>query len=247
MPRFLIATVCVTFVFLNTNFLETSLGDSVDLSAARDNTLYDAPTDLSNGAGDFFFVGRTCGRDERRGLLLFDLSPIPVGATINSVSLELVVSQANATTVDIGLHRLFSDWGESTSDAPGGEGAGTAAEVGDATWQHTFFPGSFWNTAGGDFASTASANQFVDGPATYTWQSSQLASDVQGWLDGTVDNFGWALVTDATGSGTAKRFNSRENNSGSPILRVDFTAVPEPTCVLVLSAIACVTSLRRKR
>ena len=82
MPRFLIATVCVTFVFLNTNFLETSLGDSVDLSAARDNTLYDAPTDLSNGAGDFFFVGRTGGGDERRGCLLYT-SPSPRDATLS--------------------------------------------------------------------------------------------------------------------------------------------------------------------
>ena len=249
MPRvlFLIAAGCVAFVFVSTNFVESTMGDSVALSAARDNTLYDGGGDLSNGAGDFFFVGRNGNGDERRALTLFDLSPIPAGATINSVSLELVVSQANSPLVDIGLHRLFSDWGESTSDAGGGEGGGTMAAVGDATWQHTFFPGSFWNTAGGDFAAAASANQFVDNPGTYIWQSAQLASDVQGWLDGTIDNFGWALVTDSTDPQTAKRFNSRENNSGGPILRVDFSVVPEPTCFLLLSTMACAATLRRRR
>lgn len=249
MPRnlFLFAAGCAAFVFVSVNFVETAMGDSVALSAARDNTLYDGGTDLSNGAGDFFFVGRNGNGFERRALTLFDLSPIPAGATIDSVSLELVVSQANSAQVDIGLHRLFSDWGESTSDANGGEGGGIAAEVGDATWQHTFFPGSFWNTAGGDFAATASANQLVDNPGTYTWQSAQLASDVQGWLDGTTDNFGWALVTDATASQTAKRFNSRENGSGGPILRVEFSVVPEPTCCLLLSTLACAATIRRRR
>lgn len=241
------STVVAIVVVVGSFFVDRVCADSVTLNSIRDNTLYDSTNDLSNGSGDFFFVGRNGGGAERRALILFNLASIPTGATIDSVSLELTVSQSNSVVADIGVHRLLSDWGESFSDANGGEGAGITAEIGDATWQHTFFPGSLWSNPGGDFDAAASASLAVTDPDVYTWQSSGLVADVQNWVDGTVDNFGWALVTDALEGGSAKRFNSRENGSGSPVLRVEFSVVPEPSSVLLLSIIGCAAASRRRR
>ena len=243
-----IAVCFVVVVLLGVSNLcipQTVCADSVELGAVRDNTLYEEGN-LSNGSGDFFFAGRNGGGSERRALLLFDLGAIPDGATIESVALELTVSQANSVVADVGLHRLLSDWGESTSDANGGEGGGIEAEVGDATWLHSFYPGTLWSNPGGDFDATASATQSVIEPDVYTWQSSGLVADVQSWVDGSVDNFGWALVNDSLVSGSAKRFNSRDN-AASPILRVEFSVVPEPSCVALLSVLGCAVVVRRRK
>jgi hypothetical protein len=60
-----------------------------------------------------------------------------------------------------------------------------------------------------------------------------MISDVQGWVDGGLNNFGWILVGDSTTFPTAKRFNTRENTSGSPTLSVEFTVIPEPSAALL--------------
>ena len=67
--------------------------DSTTIVAGRDNTLYQDPTGtLSDGAGQFFFSGTTAASAVRRGLLWFDLSSIPTGSTINSVTVTLHMS-----------------------------------------------------------------------------------------------------------------------------------------------------------
>ena len=58
------------------------------LNPTMDNTLFeDISGNLSNGAGDNFFVGTTNGGLIRRGLIAFDISSIPTGSTIDSASL----------------------------------------------------------------------------------------------------------------------------------------------------------------
>lgn len=208
-----------------------SLADVVQIGASKDNTLFeDAAGARSNGAGAHFFAGVTAQPELRRGLLAFDIAgAVPAGATINSVSLTLNVSQTLQSGQAVTLHRLTSDWGESTSDAPGQEGAGTAAEPGDATWIHTFTPGSFWTNAGGDFARSASDSQIADF-GFVTWSSATMASDVQGWLDNPAANFGWALLGDETDIVTAKRFDSRENPDPAvqPMLTIDYSLSDVP-------------------
>ena len=65
---------------------------------------------------------------------------------------------------------------------------------------------------GGDFSSTVSATQAVDGNGAYVWGSTaQMVADVQGWLDSPAANFGWIVLGDEQQSTTAKRFDSRQN------------------------------------
>ena len=201
---------------------------TVELLPIADNTLFeDTAGAISNGVGDHFFagtVGAAGGNELRRGLVRFDLSSIPSNATINSVSVQLTVSRTVSGDVPVNLHTVLADWGEGASDAPGQEGQGTTAFPGDATWVHSSFPSPEWENVGGDFNPNSSATIPVGPNGLYTWTSDQLAADVLGWLADPSTNFGWIVVGDESNSGTAKRFDTRENptEANRPRLIVDF-------------------------
>jgi hypothetical protein len=188
--------------------------------ASADNTLYESDSGaLSNGAGIHCYAGRTNMAELRRAVLRFDLSSIPAGALITeaALSLELTQEPAGAGPVVADLHRLTADWGEGDSDAGSPGGSGTGAAAGDATWIHTFSPGSLWNSPGGDFVAAASASQTVDDDGIYTWTSTPaLVADVQAWVDGSAGNFGWILRGDETTDRTARRFATHETVSSQP-------------------------------
>ncbi len=222
-------------------------GELITLGAATDNTLYeDLFGGTSNGAGDYFFAGTT-NSDKRRGLIRFDLASIPSSATINSVSLKLHMSRTTAGAQTVTLHRLLNSWGEGASDAEGQEGGGITAEPGDATWLHRFYNTTPWSTPGGDFSATASASRSVGGFGFYTWTSPTLISDVQAWLNGSLQNDGWLVRGNESILHTAKRFDTRENPDPTvrPQLIVDFTRIPEPGTLLAMVA-AGALALRRR-
>ncbi len=207
--------------------------DVVQLQAIRDNTIYDLDDGLlSNGKGSFFFAGATSVGTVRRGLVAFDLSSMPAGATILSASVTLHMSRTIAAAQPVGLHRVLSDWGEGASDAALQEGGGAPAQAGDVTWQHNFFPSSFWATGGGDFVPAASATLLVGGIAFYTWgPTPELIADVQSWVDDPSSAFGWLVLGNEAQLTTAKRFDSRENLTAAnrPVLTVEFTTAPPPS------------------
>ncbi|MCW3072057.1 MAG: hypothetical protein JWO44_1947 [Bacteroidetes bacterium] len=200
---------------------------TVNISPQKDNTLYEDPAgNLSNGAGDHFFVGTTGSNRIRRSLIKFDVAgSIPAGATITGVTLTLSMDQTISGPNSIGLHTVGADWGEGTSVAGGGGGGGGTSTTNDATWIHTFYSGSLWTNPGGDYNASASATTSVDGTGAYTWSSAQMESDVQSWLDAAATNFGWELSGNESVSGTAKRFASREFGSSTeqPVLAITYT------------------------
>jgi hypothetical protein len=198
------------------------------IEATQDNTLYQSDEgNVSNGAGDYFFAGRTSGVKLRRGLIAFkSLGTIPSGATIKSVKLHLWVSRDENIPSTVNLLRVPTDWGEAGSDAPGSEGQGAPAQPGDATWIYRFAASQSWASPGGDFAEVPSASVMVDGPGAYTLGStSTLVANVQDWLDNPSTNFGWILIAGEEAN-TAKRFNSRTNPDEDtvPVLEVEYSA-----------------------
>ena len=203
---------------------------TVALDPIADNTLYEDSTgSLSNGAGDFLFAGRTVQLSEvdlRRGLMLFDLSSVPAGATINSVRVELSVTRSISGDMSMSLHRLDNSWGEGGSNAFAQEGAGADATAGDATWLHRSFPASQWTTAGGDFQANASATIPVGAVGRYTWSAPGLVGDVQSWLADPSSNHGWIVIGAEGTPGSAKQIASRENPvaANRPKLIIDFDA-----------------------
>lgn len=199
---------------------------TLTLPVLRDATLIEsADGSLANGAGPYLFAGRTglASGSIRRGIVSFDVAELPPGATVTAVRLTLHMSQTNAGSVAVSLHRVLAGWEEGASGASGGSGAPAAS--GDVTWLHTFYDRSFWATPGGDFAAAPSAAELVDDEGAYTWGSTpELVADVQAWLDDPVSDHGWILVGDESTSSTVKRFDSRENPDEGlrPRLEVEF-------------------------
>lgn len=207
--------------------LSTARADQITLRPLKDNTLYQDPAGaLSNALGETMFAGSTAQAQTRRALLAFDLSGIPAGSTIQSVTLSMSMSRSRAGARTVSLHRVLADWGEATSNAGIPGGSGTPSEPGDATWVHRFFPDMLWSTPGGQFAPAASASASVGGIATYSWSSATLASDVQAWVNSPATNFGWLIRGDESTGTTAKAFDTRNHPelAKRPRLVINFTA-----------------------
>ena len=102
-----------------------ALADTVILSPAKDNTLYeDGAGSLSNGSGIYLFAGKTASNSLRRGLIAFDFASIPTNATITGATLSMFLSKTHGGSAAISLSKALRDWGEGASDAgePGGAG-----------------------------------------------------------------------------------------------------------------------------
>ncbi len=203
---------------------------TVVLTPTADTSLF-SEGELSNGGGDYLFTGLILTGAERRALLRFDLSAIPLGATIDSASLEVTVSRTISGTVSVRLHRLLNDWQEGSVDAPGQEGTGAPASAGDATWLARRLGSELWTEPGGDFDPLESARAGLRDNGRYSYSGDALAADVQAWLDQPSSNHGWLLLGNpAAGFGSAKRLNSRENPdpASRPLLTINFTAPLPP-------------------
>jgi hypothetical protein len=219
----------------------------VNLTSVADNTLYEVSTadpavQLSNGAGEHFYVGETGQgiNNRRRGLLRFDLSAIPAGSTINSITLTLAMTRSNSGAQDIVVHRALMGWGEGTSNSNAGGtgtggGDGVAATPGDATWFFSTFSSQTWSAPGGDFTAGASATTSVGTLGQYTWSGAGLIADVQQWLTNPSTNFGWLLTGNETAAATSKQFDTRESSipANRPVLTVDYSPRPPTAAVTI--------------
>jgi hypothetical protein len=168
---------------------------------------------VSNGAGPHIYVGVIRLGPLRRGLIRFDLQPIPVGSTIESADMVLNLS-ANGVVgpAEVRVHRLLGSFGEGASNSGSPGGMGAPATAGDATWAHRFFPDEMWLSQGGDFITSPSSATTPMNTGSITFAS--LAADLQAWVDGAAPNNGWLLKTDELVTQTSMRFDSRENLDG---------------------------------
>jgi glucose/arabinose dehydrogenase len=224
--------------------IQTISSATVNLTANRDNTIYEGSTN-SNAKGPHIFAGLTGaagGETRRRAMVRFDLSSVPVGATLTSASVSLTITKQIAQDFNFGLHKLTADWGEGTSNAGEPGGTGTTRTTNDATWTHRFFSTTtpvLWAAQGGEGnyivtpSATRAVGNFLSEPVQ-TWTGGTLLADVQSWLSTPSSNFGWMLRGDAAEEVepyTAMRFASRENATVAyrPKLSVTYTAVPQPT------------------
>ncbi len=200
---------------------------TVTLASDRDNTAYEEG-DLSNGIGTRMFSGSTFADVDRRAFVHFNVGRVvPAGSTIRSVDLllEVVMVRTGAPATRVDVHRVTSDWGEGSSFASRGQGAGAPATPGDTTWTHAMFPGTRWNNLGGDFAAVSSASATVPGMGPVVIGSTNaLVADVQAMLDVPAGNFGFALLGDESTLGAAVAWATREepNPSAQPRLRITY-------------------------
>ncbi|MBS0660703.1 MAG: PQQ-dependent sugar dehydrogenase [Verrucomicrobia bacterium] len=209
---------------------------TVQIPASKDNTIF--AEDLvfsrfySDGLGQLYtgYTGNNFGPFVRRALVAFDLSSVPAGATVQSAQLRLNLNKLgpSAAGTNVDLHRLTESWGEGTSLATGPGGSGAPATVGDATWQRRFFDTLSWTTDGGTFSPTVTATVTVNAVGPLTWASTQLTSDVQGWLTTPSSNQGWILRGAEAVENSAVRFDSRQVGT-APTLTISYQSAPAPT------------------
>jgi hypothetical protein len=230
-------------------------GDVVSIAASRDATLYQSSDgSLANGAGQYLFAGKTNQNLARRSVIWFDIAAfVPTGATITSARLVLNVTQANGGNRTMTVHRAIAAWTAGTSDPDSTEASGAPTVAGDATWLHASADGlgggTFWQSAGGDFAATASASLLTTTSGLQTWTSAALVADVQAALADPAANLGWFILGDESASGTARRFDSAESAAFGgtvPRLEIEFTPIPTPAAGALL-ALGALARPRRRR
>lgn len=207
---------------------QPSVAETLSTTSDADNTLIQDPAGAwSNGEGINLFAGRVGtngGGTLRRGVIRFDLTGIPPGSTVTSVTLKLTCSASGSTAPQtVMLKRLTGAFGEGTSAAFGGGGA--PSTPGDSTWIHSSYPDQFWTTPGGDFVTGASASKSVAGPGSYVWgPTTQLVADIQDWVDSPDQNFGWLVQGNEVTLKSVKRFDTHEaSGSSKPLLTVTFS------------------------
>ncbi len=227
--------VPVAFLILAAN----GFAAQVTLNSVADTSLFENHSD-SNLGGTTLVAGTNQQYSRSRALFRFDLSAVPIGATITQVHVTLHVTRrpdpdqhGGPVDSDFSLYRLLVGWGEGT----GAEVTGSNAQPGNATWNERHFNSATWAGPGGligeDYANGPSANTSVGGIGTYVWGSStELIADAQTWLDDPAANFGFILISQTEGtSGTGRRFASREQPGGGipgPQLELTYS-VPEPS------------------
>lgn len=200
---------------------------AVSILPLKDNSIYEQFMSNSNGAGEFLTAGVSATGFKHRALLAFFIDgSIPAGASIINASLTLNVnltSGLNGPNMHY-LHKVEQNWGEGISNAGGHPGQGADAEINDATWLKNFYPNSDWANTGGTFNPVSSASTLVDQPGFYTWSSSSMITDVQGWFDAPSANFGWLVKSDEAGIRQAKRYCSKENGTleNRPVLTINY-------------------------
>ncbi|MDF1838002.1 MAG: DNRLRE domain-containing protein [Planctomycetota bacterium] len=211
-----------------------SLGQTANILAQQDSSIYEDPTGMTaSGVGQFGFTGTNNQGDERRYMIQFDVAgAIPAGSTITNARLELHVAQfpPSGVSANYGAHLMNVSWGEGPAN---GFGQGAPAQAGDATWIHRVFPGTNWTNAGGDFSAAASGSSAMNSVGMHSISSAGLISDVQGFLDTPVANFGWMILCDSGSNRTARGFAAREFSlvAQRPVLVVDYT-IPTPVTVM---------------
>ena len=200
---------------------------TTNLNAVADAYIAELSPDVNNGTGTDMIVGEigpNGGDDIRRGLMRFDLTGIPSGSTVNSVTLQVQVTKVPASPVNstFDLRRLLQSWTEQ-----------------DVTW-NSRLPSTSWEQAGAeggdDCSATASSSVFISGLGPYTFPSTTaLLADVQAWVTSPANNFGWLLVSENEDTPkTARHFSAREDTSEPAVLTIHYT-LPAPPAQLSVS------------
>jgi hypothetical protein len=267
----------IFFVCANLSALGVSSGraDIVrNIASTGDVTLFQGGVD--NSLGDpGIFVGTDSANAFKYGLMAFNVSAIPAGATITDVTLDLFIGQVagsgmvvnSGTPRTISLYDESQAWGASTNEigstAFAGHGQGFAANPGDATWLDASFnsdPTLATAWTGGmpaNITSSSSALATTSGiPGTTSaevqWSSAALAAEVQGWVNNPSSNNGLVLVN--SDSASAQGFlafwgaqgAANAGNGLAPDLAITY-AVPEPLGLsLVIFGMPILLSRRRR-
>ena len=201
---------------------------TVALTASEDTYMSANDVTYNNGGNTIIHVDNTTGTSRRGALLKWDLSSIPSSATINSASLQLYISDASPLVFN--LYNMRRSWVEGTSSQ--------AASSSSANW-NTYDGSNSWGTVGAASTSTdrydtnlwgADTSTFAStGSATVALNSSGVAV-VQGWVDGSLTNYGLTMQNYSGSTSNAVYFASSENSTtaNQPKLNISYCVSSSP-------------------
>jgi len=140
-----------------------------DPALGKDAHVEEVIPDTNLGSSTSIWVGEWSGGQPNRSYLQFDLSSIPPTAVVLNAELGLYYHMSSAAvSVDVGAYRVTGSWSE-----------------GGITWNNQ--PTS---------AATAEDTRTVPATATSNFRYWDLSDLVQGWIDGSIENYG-AMLRDA--------------------------------------------------
>jgi hypothetical protein len=169
-----------------------------------------------------------------RPLLRFDLSEvatgIPADATVVGATLTLTyIAETNATDADHFLYQMLKAWANVAADhAP--------ASAGEPSWNDQASP-TDWTAAGaGGEGSDREATAFADATVTAAanteipFSGENLIAVVQGWIDGTINNYGLLVKGAESDNNQTKQFAGHLHATAAyrPELTVEWTGGEPP-------------------
>lgn len=158
-----------------------------------------------------------------KGLIQFDLTALPVSATVSAASL-VVYNEHEAARVDVTCetHRALTEWFEGNQN-----GAPPPGGVDGSTWNlrnangAVPWAGGAGGGSGTDYAAAATDSAVLGAVGTTTtWN---VLADIIAWLAG-ANNYGWWCIN-TTDAGVFKGFSSSDHATAAwrPKLVIDYT------------------------
>lgn len=170
---------------------------TINLNSVADAQLSEYSSTLNNGTSNSMLIQTWGSNNNYRGIIRFDISSIPSGATISSAEVKLQQIGTLGYQRTINLHAVTAAWNESTIT---------------------------WSNFSGQFNSTASASHVLNYPSS-TQGVWNVTSDIQAMVNGSLANNGW-LIKDANESewGQYWTFGTREHAGSQyrPVLVVTY-------------------------
>lgn len=202
----------------------------------------------ANAATGRLLIGETAGGGFR-GLLSFDLSALPAGATINSVQLVLHLAENDNngalvdTTLTLALHAVTQAWTEAS-----------------VSWNNASTSTPWTPTAGGTFDPTVLSSQTIPTKGAtgvnYTWDNTAAFLSVvsSAYANGTAVSFLLKDSDEGSNQRELVRFVSKDDAAApgsvvaglGPQLIIDYTVgnIPEPSAyAVILSAAGLVVAM----
>lgn len=160
-----------------------------------DTYIWDTSPTTNRGTETTFVVDTAVGveTDQRKGLLKFDISTIPVGSTVVGAYLDLWIS---AEGQGFKMHRMLISWDESST--------------------YNSLSGGVDND-GVDAAVAIDAQNAInlDTIVSVTLKTNLALSTIQGWVNDPSTNYGWLLEQISSATGDGLQFDSRQSITAS--------------------------------
>ena len=228
---------------ITANFV-TATCTTIHLTATADTYLSANDVTYNNGGNTQLHVDATTGTSRRTTLLKWDLSSysIPSNATVSSASLSLYVEDASPLVFN--LYAMQRSWVEGT-------GSRTASTT-SANW-NTYDGTNSWGTVG-------AANTTADRYDTNLWSASTASFSttgsktealnaagmgvVQGWINGSLSNYGLIMQNYSGSTSNAVFFTSREGTpaANQPKLNITYCIATTGPTIITTSSLSAFTS-----